>query len=101
MPTATIDQLEAFYREQPDAMFGTPVRRSSATRSRSPRGRATRRRYYRNGDYGIGHIAICPAFDEEAFKTFRDAYRGNGPEGIPESTQHPGLRPRLAQLRTA
>ena len=40
--------------------------------------------------FGIGHTAVCPSFNEKAFKTFRDAYRGKGPEGIPESSNQPG-----------
>ena len=41
----------------------------------------------------MGHIAICPKFDETAFKTFRDAFRGEGPEGIPESSNTPAPAP--------
>jgi hypothetical protein len=50
-------------------------------------------KYYRNGYYGIGHVAICPRFDEKAFKKFRDAYRGKGPEGISLSFDKPGMGP--------
>jgi hypothetical protein len=32
------------------------------------------------GDFGKGHVALCPRFDEEAFSAFRDAYRYHGPE---------------------
>ena len=49
--------------------------------------------YYVNGDYGIGHVAICPNFNEHAFTVFRDAYRGKGPEGIPLSDDEPGWVP--------
>ncbi len=46
-----------------------------------------------DGDYGVGHIAVCPRFDEEAFAAFRSAYRGEGPEGIPASSNTPGSGP--------
>jgi hypothetical protein len=37
-----------------------------------------------------GRVAVCPKFDEKAFKAFRDAFRGKSPEGIPESYNQPG-----------
>jgi hypothetical protein len=49
--------------------------------------------YYHNGDYGMGHIAVCSKFDQKAFDAFRKAYRGQGPEGIPLSADEPGMGP--------
>ena len=52
--------------------------------------------YGRNGYYGQGHVATCLSYDAataKAFHTFRDAYRGHGPEGIPLSADQPGLGP--------
>jgi hypothetical protein len=46
--------------------------------------------YTEEGDYGTGHVAVCPRFDEEAFTTFRDAFRGKGPERIAVSMNQPG-----------
>ena len=51
--------------------------------------------YYTNGNYGIGHIAICSKFDQKAFAAFRSAYRGKGPEGVPLSADEPGMGPNL------
>jgi uncharacterized protein DUF3105 len=92
VPSATVDELEAFYQQQPDGMFGTPypalgkkIALTAWTGDPS--------KYYRNGDYGTGHIAICPGFDQSAFAAFRDAYRGKGPEGIPLSADQPGMGP--------
>ena len=73
-------------------MFGTPYP-SSATRSRSPSWTGDPTKYYRNGYYGIGHIAICSKFDEKAFAAFRDAYRGQGPEGVPLELRPAGNGP--------
>lgn len=42
------------------------------------------------GYEGEGHLAFCTSFDQKAFKTFRDAYRGKGPERFPLSALAPG-----------
>jgi hypothetical protein len=52
--------------------------------------------YFRDGDFGVGHIATCGTWGpkvEKAFVAFRDAYRGHGPEGIPLSDDQPGMGP--------
>ena len=92
VPSSTVDQLEQFYRDSPNGMLGTPypklgdkIALTAWTGDPST--------YYRKGDYGMGHIAICPKFDEDAFKAFRSAYRGKGPEGISESSNTPGSGP--------
>ena len=50
-------------------------------------------RYYKDGYYGIGKLSVCPTFSEKAFATFRDTYRGHGPEGIPLSADQQGTGP--------
>jgi hypothetical protein len=93
VPASTVDKLEQFYRESPDAMFGTPIAGLGKKIALTAwTGDPTT--YYRNGDYGMGHIAVCPEFDQKAFEAFRDAYRGEGPEGIPASSNTPGSGPR-------
>jgi len=92
VPAATVDKLQAFYRQSPISMFGTPIdglgdRVALTAWTGNP---AT---YYRNGDYGYGHIAVCPGFDRAAFTAFRKAYRGKGPEGIPMRLNTPGSGP--------
>jgi hypothetical protein len=91
VPSSTVDQLEAFYRESPNAMFGTPIA-GLGNKVAITAWTGDPATYY-HGSYGIGHIAICPKFDEAAFTKFRDAYRGKGPEGIPESSDTPGSGP--------
>jgi hypothetical protein len=90
VPSSTVDKLEAFYQQKPEGMFGTPVaglgKKIALTAwSGDPA------KYYRNGDYGTGHVAICSSYDEKAFAAFRDAFRGKGPEGIPLSRDAPGM----------
>jgi hypothetical protein len=92
VPASTVDKLEAFYNEKPDGMFGTPYA-SLGNKIALTAWTGDPAKYYRKGYYGIGHIAVCSRFDEKAFKTFRDAYRGQGPEGIPLSFDKPGMGP--------
>jgi hypothetical protein len=101
-PAATVAQLHNFYNEPisggaGDGMVGTPLT-SIAGKSLGSKIALTAwtslpGTYYANGDYGIGHVAICPTYNEHAFKVFRDAYRGKGPEGIPLSDDEPGMGP--------
>ena len=92
VPAATVSKLQDFYFESPTGMFGTPIaglgnKIALAAWTGDPA------RYYRNGYYGIGKLAICPRFNEHAFTVFRDAYRGHGPEGVPLSSDTQGSGP--------
>jgi hypothetical protein len=99
VPAATVDELAAFYQQQPVGVFGTPPalgREIALTAwTGDPSG------YYRNGYYGIGHIAVCTRFDQRAFAAFRNAYRGDGPEGIPLSDDQPGMGPGVGMPPTS
>ena len=92
VPASTVEKLRAFYNDQPDGVFGTPIaglgRKIALTAWTGDPAR-----YYQNHYYGVGHIAICTRFDQQAFAAFRDAYRGHGPEGIPLSQDEPGMGP--------
>jgi hypothetical protein len=92
VPKSTVDQLESFYNQQPDGVFGTPYAAlGNKIALTAWTGNPTD--YYHNGDYGMGHIAVCSKFDQKAFDAFRKAYRGQGPEGIPLSADEPGMGP--------
>jgi hypothetical protein len=92
VPKSTVAQLEAFYNEKPDGMFGTPYAGlGDKIALTSWTGDPTR--YYVNHYYGIGHIAVCSGYNAKAFQTFRNAYVGQGPEGIPLSDDEPGCGP--------
>jgi hypothetical protein len=39
---------------------------------------------------GLDRIAVCPRFDEAAFTSFRDEFRGKGPERFPVDRLPPG-----------
>jgi hypothetical protein len=95
VPAATVEKLNTLYSEDPAGMVGTPIaglgKKVAIT---AWTGDPTK--YTRNGYYGQGHIAVCPSYDDKtaaAFRAFRDAYRGHGPEGIPMSANQPGMGP--------
>jgi hypothetical protein len=88
---ATIAQLQGFYDQQTDGVFGTPYA-SLGNKIALTSWTGNPNTYY-HGSYGIGHIAICPAFNQKAFATFRSAFRGKGPEGIPLSADREGCGP--------
>jgi Protein of unknown function (DUF3105) len=92
VPSATVDKLSSFYDESPEGMVGTPIA-GLGNKVAISAWTGDPSKYYQNGYYGIGHLATCPRFDEKAFTTFRDAYRGHGPEGIPLSSDQPGTGP--------
>jgi hypothetical protein len=95
VPGTTVSKLQDLYNEEPDGMFGTkfPSLGSKVAITAWTGNPST---YQQNGDFGKGHIAVCPSYTTEtasAFRTFRDAYRGHGPEGIPLSDDKPGMGP--------
>jgi hypothetical protein len=74
VPRETVDRIAEFYRESPNGMLVAPLP-------------------------GLGnkvaltawtHLSTCTEFDEGAFKAFRDAYRGNGPEPFKAEDLQPG-----------
>jgi hypothetical protein len=92
VPQSTVDKLRALYNEDPVGMFGTPIPGLDAKVAISA-WTGDPARYHQNGYFGEGHVAVCPAYTDKAvaaFKKFRDAYRGKGPEGIPLSQDQPG-----------
>jgi len=90
---STIDQLESFYAQKPEGMFGTPYAGLGKKIALTAWTGDSKHIYYQNGYYGLGHIATCAGFDQKAFAAFRDAFRGKGPEGIPLSSDAPGSGP--------
>jgi Protein of unknown function (DUF3105) len=95
VPKSTVDALRAFYNEQPVGSFGTPYPKLGSKVAITAWTGDTSH-YQGNGYYGQGHIAVCPGYTtktKKAFESFRDKYRGHGPEGIPLSADHPGMGP--------
>jgi hypothetical protein len=95
VPQSTVQKLKAWYDEVPDGSFGTPYP-SIGKKIAITAWTGDPNKYQRNGYYGQGHIAICTSYTDatkKAFEAFRKAYRGKGPEGIPLSSDEPGLGP--------
>jgi hypothetical protein len=94
VPSSTVTQLQAFYNQQPQAVFGTPYAGLGDKIALTAWTRTGNDAYYINGNYGMGHIATCSSFDQKAFAAFRSAYRGLGPElAIPLAADDPGQGP--------
>jgi hypothetical protein len=95
VPAATVERLRQLYQEEATGTFGTPYANlGSKVAITAWTGNPSK--YTKNGYFGQGHIGVCPTFNdatENAFKAFRDAYRGKGPEGIPLDLDKPGLGP--------
>jgi hypothetical protein len=92
VPASTVDALRALYQEQPVSVLGTPLA-GFGGKIAVTAWTGDPNRYGRDGYYGQGHVGICTTWNDEvrdAFRTFRDAYRGHGPEGIPMSQNQPG-----------
>ena len=92
IPSTTVDQLQKFYNEEPVGVVGTPIA-GLGSKIALTAWTGDPSKYYRDGNYGVGHVATCSRFDEAAFRAFRDAFRGKGPEGIPLSVDKPGMGP--------
>jgi hypothetical protein len=90
VPASTVAKIRAFYDDSPVSMVGTPLA-SLGKKVAITAWTGDPARYGSDANYyGTGHAAVCPTFDEAAFKKFRDAFRGEGPEGIPEDQNQPG-----------
>jgi hypothetical protein len=92
VPKSTVTKLHELYLQQPVAVLGTPYP-SLGNKVAITAWTGNPNDYQRNGYYGFGHIGICGSYTpkvEKAFVTFRDVYRGKGPEGIPLCDDNPG-----------
>ena len=81
---AQIRKIQRFYDESPNAMLAFPLpalgnKIALVAWTEKP-----------NEKQGQNRIAKCTNFDEKAFKAFRDAFRGKGPERFPVDSLTPG-----------
>ena len=90
VPQATVAKIRKFYDSSPVSMVGT-LFKPLGNRVAVTAWTGDPAKYGQDPNYyGFGHVAVCPSFNESAFKKFRDAYRGHGPEGISMSVNQPG-----------
>jgi len=95
VPKSTVTKLREIYDEESTGTFGTPFA-NFGSKVAITAWTGNPAQYGRNGNFGQGHVATCLNFDDDtakAFRAFRDAYRGKGPEGVPLSADEPGLGP--------
>jgi hypothetical protein len=86
VPKSEIDKIERFWNESPNAMLAFPLPKlgtkiALVAWTQKAGAKAAQ-----------GRVAECTQFDESAFKAFRDAFRGHGPEspGYPVDQLTPG-----------
>jgi hypothetical protein len=88
VPDDQVADLRAFYRGDPTAMLLSPRPslndKIALTAWHAPDVEEG------NLSTARGVLAECTQFDEDAFETFRDAYRFEGPERIPPESLEPG-----------
>lgn len=92
VPSSTVAQISAFYSESPNAMLVFPYaplgKRIAFVAWTADQGKL-QSRSATGGYHGEGRVSVCTSFDEAA-KTFRDHFRGKGPERYPVSALTPG-----------
>jgi hypothetical protein len=71
---STVEQLRSFWQASPNAMLMAPLPKLGGKIALT----------------AWTHLATCSGFNGSAFKAFRDAYRGKGPERFPVSQLTPG-----------
>lgn len=74
VPQSTVTQLQGFYSESPNALLLAPLPKLGAKIALT----------------AWTHLGVCSRYNATAFKAFRDAYRGKGPERFPVSSLTPG-----------
>jgi uncharacterized protein DUF3105 len=84
-----VGQLGELYRDDPNGLIVAPLprlgKRISLAAWTFDQGRLVERGYE-----GEGRLALCPNYDEGAFRDFVDEYRGRGPEPFPVEDLAPG-----------
>jgi hypothetical protein len=80
-----VAELESFYADDPTGMLLSPLPRLgdeiALTAWNQPSG---------SEEGGLGILATCTRFDEDAFAAFRDELRFQGPERFPPESLQPG-----------
>ena len=80
VPRSEIPKLRRFYNESSNAMLAFPLSKIALV--------AWTQKAIET--HGQGRVAECTHFDRAAFRAFRDAFRGKGPERFPVDALRPG-----------
>jgi hypothetical protein len=93
-PSSEVDKLREFYNSDPVGVVATQILpfegKTLGSKVAISAWTGDPSKYFKNGYLGTAHLAVCPTFNEDAFKTFRDAFVGKSVEGIPRSANQPG-----------
>lgn len=93
-PASEVDKLRDFYTSDPVGVVATEILpfegKTLGSKVAITAWTGDPKKYFKNGYLGTAHVAVCPTFNENAFKTFRDAFIGKSVEGIPRSANQPG-----------
>jgi Protein of unknown function (DUF3105) len=82
VPEATVEQIQAWYREDPNGLVIAPLPPELVEQEPALRNRIALTAWT--------HLQTCQRFNEEAFANFLDLHRGDGPEPFPVEALEPG-----------
>lgn len=86
------DAITRFYDESPNAILVfpyAPLKKRIALVAWTADTERIEGRTASGGYHGEGRVALCNAFNEKAFKLFRDRFRAKGPERFPLEAMPP------------
>jgi hypothetical protein len=89
VPGDVAGRMSEFYRADPNGLVVAP-RPALGNRISLAAWTFDQARLVEDGYQGEGRLALCPTFDDGAFRTFVDEYRGRGPEPFPVEDLVPG-----------
>ena len=84
VPEATVDQILAWHREDPNGLVVGPLPRQLLEAKDTLSDRVTLTAWM--------HLQTCARFNEEAYSDFVDRHRGDGPEAFPIESLAPGAQ---------
>ncbi len=82
VPEATVTEILAWYREDPNGLLVAPLSPDLIEAEPELENRIALTAWT--------HLQTCERFDEEAFSSFLDLHRGDGPEPVPVEALVPG-----------
>jgi hypothetical protein len=88
VPEETVNQLHDFYNQHRNGTLLAPLPNLGETIALGVW--VTPERAGEGSDRGVGYLAKCTSFDQEAFAAFFDEFQFKGPERFPPELLAPG-----------
>jgi Protein of unknown function (DUF3105) len=82
VPAAAVEQILVWYRDDPNGLLVAPLAEEAVEADETLSDRIALTAWT--------HLQTCARFNEEAFSSFVDLHRGNGPEAFPVESLTPG-----------